>query len=78
METTTRLDDLNAYNSTILNTLSGDALDAALVGVCKRYGRNDKAFREAAMNNTHPDDMVQALASRGLTLASVGIVSVSR
>jgi hypothetical protein len=73
-----RLDDLTAYNSTILNHLHGADLDAALAGECKRYGKSDADFRTAALNSTHPDDLVKALAARGLTLARFGIASVTR
>jgi hypothetical protein len=73
-----RLDDLTAYNSTILNHLHGEELEAALAGECKRYGKSDSDFRTYAINSVHPDDMFRALASKGLTLAKFGIQSVTR
>lgn len=75
----TRLDDLTAYNSTLLNAMSGDELTAvgAAVGA-KRLGRADTLFRDYLLNNTHPDDLVQALASRGKNLAALGVTSISR
>jgi hypothetical protein len=73
-----RLDDLTAYVSTILNQLAGDELESALAGVCKRYGRSDGAFRTAALDNTHPDDLVAELVLRGYTLARFGITSITR
>ena len=73
----TRLDALTAYCATILAHLTGEALDAALVGEAKRYGQTDASFRTRALENTHPDDLVTCLATKGLTLAKFGIDSIA-
>ncbi len=70
-----RLDALTAYNSTVLNGLRGEALDSALTA--KRRGRSDSDFRSHVLNGTHPDDLASELVSKGHTLASLGIQSVS-
>ena len=72
-----RLDDITAYTSTVLSQLSGDKLEAALMGHAKRRGRSDSAFRAAALECTHPDDLLETLITRGYTLASVGIESIN-
>lgn len=69
-----RLDDLTKYTSTLLNHIEGEALDA--LGLGKRYTRSDREFRQHLLNNTHPDDLVTELATRGYTLAKLGIVEI--
>ena len=73
----TRLDALTAYCATILAHLTREALDAALAGEAKRYGQTDASFRTRALENTHPDDLVSCLVSKGLTLAKFGIESIT-
>ncbi len=74
-----RLDDLTAVNSTLLNGLSGERLDAVLAEVVrKRHATGDAAYRAAVLNGTHPDDLFECLAKAGVTLASLGIHSVQR
>lgn len=73
-----RLDDLTAYNSTILNHIHGDELTAALLGEVKRYGKSDADLRAYALDNVHPDDLFAALVSKGYTLAKLGISQVQR
>lgn len=71
-----RLDALTAYCSTILGHVSGERLDNVLGGEFKRRGRNDAEYRRSALENTHPDDLVAAIAAAGLSLAAVGIESI--
>lgn len=73
-----RLDDLTAYTSTLLAHISGADLDALLTGLVKRHGRSDAQFRSWAIDNVHPDDLATALATRGYSLARVGIASIAR
>jgi hypothetical protein len=61
-----RLDDLVAYSAILLATIAGEDLDRVLAGTIKRYGRSDAAYRQAALDGTHPDDLAQALATAGL------------
>lgn len=72
-----RLDDLTAYNSTILNRVHSADLDTALAGEVKRHGKSDADLRTHALNSVHPDDLFAALAGRGLTLARFGITQIS-
>jgi hypothetical protein len=72
-----RLDDLNRYIGAILSRLSGDELDLALAGEVARRGRGDAAFRDQAIQHTHPDDLVATLVRNGYHLAKVGLSSVS-
>lgn len=73
----TRLDALTAYNATILAHLSGNGLDAVLGGEIKRRGRLDAAYRTAALEGVHPDDLVAAIAASGMSLAAFGIESIT-
>jgi hypothetical protein len=71
-----RLDDLTAYNSTILGHLTGDKLDA--LTLTKRWpGRSDEAMREHILNHIHPDDLAEVLITRGYSLASFGIEAIT-
>lgn len=72
-----RLDDLIAYNSTILAHMSGPDLDRALRGEVPRRNRTDASMRRIALETMHPDDLAMALVSNGFTLASVGIESIA-
>lgn len=71
-----RLDAVTAYTSTVLGALSGDRLECAVLGHAKRRGRDDAALRASVLENTHPDDLLETLITRGYTLASVGIESI--
>ncbi len=74
-----RLDDLTAYNSTLLETLSGEQLDTVLASVApKRRANGDAVYREAILNGTHPDDLFECLAKAGVTLVSRGIAGIKR
>ena len=59
-----RLDALTEKNREGLARCEGPALDRILNGLHKRYGRTDTAFRAAVLENTHPDDLAEALESK--------------
>ena len=71
-----RLDLVTAYTSTVLGHLDGDMLELALAGTVKRGIRSDAALRQHALEQTHPDDLLTTLITRGHNLASVGIESI--
>jgi hypothetical protein len=73
----TRLDQLTAYNSMILNSIHGDELDQVLNSLIRRRGMSDVEYRKQALCNVHPDDLVTALVHNGKSLASLGIESIS-
>lgn len=68
----TRLDELTAYNSTIVNSLSGELLEK----LAKRKGQTDAQMRARILENTHPDDLFADIATAGFSLASIGIASL--
>ena len=62
-EEAARWDAAEAYIRPKIAAMEGDALDAfgKSVGV-KRQGVSDEAYRERILGNTHPDDLLDALA----------------
>lgn len=59
-----RWDALSTYQKPIVESLSGESLDqlANASGV-KRHGLSDSALKEKIVNNTHPDDLQDAIDS---------------
>jgi hypothetical protein len=74
----TRIDDLDAYCSTLLSHLHGDELDGAIGGEIKRRGVSDAEYRRRARENVHPDDLSAALVRGGVTLEKFGISGIRR
>lgn len=52
-----RLDKLTEIHRQILADLRGEDLDVRFSSLRKRRGLSDAAYRQAVLDNTHPDDL---------------------